>query len=274
MERGWGGMGRGGMGRDGEGWGGEGRGGGGRGGEGGGGEGGGGGGGGGEGEEEGAVVRGREWSREKENEGERGMTGWGLRKRCSMRWHTQPHDQHRHIYFSGKTGGEGPVFEHLPERGVQTTFEHLLKEGVHTVRVNGVRTVKWRLCVHSAGRRSSRTPTCWRARRRSQRRSWPSGWPTRRRIHATLLHCRASTVMWRPACARSVVRLKVRRPRAATTRRSGARRSLPVKKKKKWVKKKKKRLKTSPRSSCSHLPRPSSSTKGGERRHAAWSKRQ
>ena len=45
--------------------------------------------------------------------------------------------QHRHIDLSGKTGGEGQVFEHLPERGVQT-FEHLLKEGVLTVRVNGV----------------------------------------------------------------------------------------------------------------------------------------
>ena len=59
----------------------------------------------------------------------------------------------------------------------------------------------------------------------------------------------------------------------ATTRRSGARRSLPVKKKEKWLKKKKKRLKTSPRSSCSHLPRPSSSTiRWRAVCHAAWSK--
>ena len=44
---------------------------------------------------------------------------------------------HRHINLSGKTGGEGQVFEHLLKEGVHT-FEHLLKEGVHTVRVNGV----------------------------------------------------------------------------------------------------------------------------------------
>ena len=103
--------------------------------------------------------------------------------------------------------------------------------------------------------------SCRPPRQRSRQRSWSSAWPTRRRTHAALLHCWARSVPRQAARARSVhlYHLKAQRQAPATTRHSGVRLWLPVKKERQCQMKQ--RLISSARSSSSHLPRPSSSTR-------------
>jgi hypothetical protein len=103
--------------------------------------------------------------------------------------------------------------------------------------------------------------SCRPPRQQSRQRSWSSAWPTRRRTHTALLHCWARSVPRQAARARSVhlYHLKAQRQAPVTTRQSGVRLCLPVKKKRQCHMKQ--RLTSSARSSSSHLPRPSSSTR-------------